>query len=231
MKNKSVVNISLFLVMCIVTVLSLNGVGQAKTPGERISGSVKIRREMSEQEDAESMASVLKRAKGVAIFPSVVKAGFVLGGKYGEGLVLRRNPSTGKWYGPSFVNIVGASWGLQIGAQSIALVLVVNNERGMEAFTSGSDIKLGGDVAVVAGPVGRRGEAATDIHLKASMYSYSMSKGLFAGMSLEGAGLNVDESANQVYWGAVMSPKAALDKSATDKKIGIDLEVIGLKIS
>ncbi len=219
MKNKSIVNISFFLVICVVTVLSLIGVGQAKTPGERISGSLKIIKEMTAQEDAESMASVMKGAKGVAIFPSVVKAGFILGGKYGEGLVLRRNSSTGKWYGPSFVNIVGASWGLQIGAQSIALVLVVNNERGMEAFTSGSDIKLGGDVAVVAGPVGRRGEAATDIHLKASMYSYSMSKGLFAGMSLEGAGLNVDENANQVYWGAVMSPKAALNKSATDKRI------------
>ena len=206
-------------ILCITTILFSALAGFAKTPGERISGSAKILREMSEQEDAESMANVLKRAKGVAIFPSVVKAGFVLGGKYGEGLVLRRDPATGKWYGPSFVNIVGASWGLQIGAQSIALVLVVNNERGMEAFTRGSDVKLGGDIGVAAGPVGRRGEAATDIHLKASMYSYSMSKGLFAGMSLEGAGLNVDENANQVYWGAVMSPKAALDKGATDKRI------------
>lgn len=206
-------------ILCITTILFSALAGFAKTPGERISGSTKILREMSEQEDAESMANVLKRAKGVAIFPSVVKAGFVLGGKYGEGLVLRRDPATGKWYGPSFVNIVGASWGLQIGAQSIALVLVVNNERGMEAFTSGSDVKLGGDIGVAAGPVGRRGEAATDIHLKASMYSYSMSKGLFAGMSLEGAGLNVDENANQVYWGAVMSPKAALDRGATDKRI------------
>lgn len=219
MKKRSMTNIIQLLIICIITTLAMTGVADAKTPQERISGSVKILREMSEQQDAGSMADVLKRAKGVAIFPSVVKAGFVLGGKYGEGLVLRRNPSTGKWYGPSFVNIVGASWGLQIGAQSIALVLVVNNERGMEAFTSGSDIKLGGDVAVVAGPVGRRGEAATDIHLKASMYSYSMSKGLFAGMSLEGAGLNVDENANQVYWGAVMSPKAALKKSATDKRV------------
>lgn len=193
--------------------------GFAKTPDQRISGSVKVIREMAEQQDASSMASVIRRGKGIAIFPSVVKAGFVLGGKYGEGLVLRRDPSSGKWYGPSFVNVAGASWGLQIGAQSIALVLVVNNERGLEAFTSGSDVKLGGDVAVAAGPVGRRGEAATDIHLKASMYSYSMSKGLFAGMSIEGAGLNEDENANHVYWGSSVSARSALNKRATDKRI------------
>jgi len=210
---------ALVSVICAIAILLSACAGFAKTPKERISGSVKILREMSEQEDAGSMANVLKRAKGVVIFPSVVKAGFVLGGKYGEGLVLRRDPATGKWYGPSFVNVVGASWGLQIGAQSIALVLVVNNERGMDAFTSGSDVKLGGDIGVAAGPVGRRGEVATDIHLKASMYSYSMSKGLFAGMSLEGAGLNADENANQVYWGKETSPKTALNERAVDKRI------------
>jgi len=210
------------LVTCLIICLILGlapGRAAAKTPQERIDESVKVIREMMGQEDAGAMAHVLNNAKGVAIFPSVVKAGFILGGKYGEGLILRRNSSTGKWYGPSFVNIVGASWGLQIGAQSIALVLVVNNERGMDPFLRGDSFKLGGDVAVVAGPVGRRGEAATDINLKASIYSYSMSKGLFAGLSLEGAGMKVDENANQVYWGKPTSPEKAMDTRASKKAI------------
>jgi len=195
------------------------GTATAKTPQERIDGAVKVIREMSEQEDAGAMADVLNNAKGVVIFPSVVKAGFILGGKYGEGLILKKDVSTGRWYGPSFVNIVGASWGLQIGAQAIALVLVINNERGMEPFIAGDSFKLGGDIGVAAGPVGRRGEAATDIKLKASIYSYSMSKGLFAGLSLEGAGMNVDENANQVYWGKATSPREALKKRASRQSI------------
>jgi lipid-binding SYLF domain-containing protein len=173
---------------------------------------------MATQEDAESMAYVLNRAKGVAIFPSVVKAGLVIGGQYGEGLLLKRD-SGSNWYGPSFVNIAGASWGLQIGAQSVALVLVITNDRGMEQFMKGDQFKLGGDIAIAAGPVGRQGSAATDINLKASIYSYSMSKGLFAGITLEGSEVEVDENANTVYWGTATSPEKALSRKASSSKI------------
>jgi lipid-binding SYLF domain-containing protein len=164
------------------------------------------------------MAYVLNRAKGVAIFPSVVKAGLVIGGQYGEGLLLKRD-SGNSWYGPSFVNIAGASWGLQIGAQSVALVLVITNDRGMEQFMKGDQFKLGGDIAIAAGPVGRQGSAATDINLKASIYSYSMSKGLFAGITLEGSEVEVDENANTVYWGTATSPEKALSRKASSSKI------------
>jgi len=218
--NKRLTIVSLILLFMVSVLMNLAiGTAAAKTPQERIDGAVKVIREMSEQEDAGAMADVLHNAKGVVIFPSVVKAGFILGGKYGEGLILRKDVSNGRWYGPSFVNIVGASWGLQIGAQAIALVLVINNERGMEPFTAGDSFKLGGDIGVAAGPVGRRGEAATDIKLQSSIYSYSMSKGLFAGLSLEGAGMYVDENANQVYWGKATTPREALKKKASRESI------------
>lgn len=209
-------NLILLLVIIALATVSL---AEAKTPEERIDGAVSIIKEMTAQEDAESMAYVLNQAKGVAIFPSVVKAGLVIGGQYGEGLLLKRDPGSNSWFGPSFVNIAGASWGLQIGAQSVALVLVITNERGMEQFMKGDQFKLGGDIAIAAGPVGRQGSAATDINLKASIYSYSMTKGLFAGITLEGSQVEVDENANHVYWGSPTSPNTALGRSASNSRI------------
>lgn len=96
----------------------------------------------------------------------------------GEGVVLRHDPETGKWYGPSFMNITRMSYGLQIGFQPTALLLVISNKAGME-HSYGDTVKLGADVSVAAGPVGRSAGAATDANLKASIYSYSISKGMF----------------------------------------------------
>ena len=183
--------------------------------------------EMSKQDDAHSMAKTLSGAHAVAIVPSFVKAGFVLGGSYGEGLILKRE--NGKWYGPSFYNIGGGSIGLQLGVQDTSLVLVVINELGVEAFLS-SKTKLGGDLSVAAGPVGRSAQAATDAQLKASIYSYSMSRGLFAGVSLDGSVISVSVKRNEEYWkghgkkadkdgDGKVSAKEALTVSATDKRI------------
>jgi lipid-binding SYLF domain-containing protein len=197
---------------------SMPSYSECSTPDGRLQDSISVLREMSKQIDAETMGELLEQAKGVAVFPSVIKAGLVFGAQYGEGLVLRRDPVTKKWYGPSFATVAGASWGLQVGAQSIALVLVITNDRGLEGF-KGNNVKLGGDLAVAAGPVGRRGELGTDYRLKASIYSYSMTKGLFAGISLEGAAIAVDKNANQVYWGAPVSPSQAFNKSASGPKV------------
>lgn len=189
-----------------------------KTPEERIQGAIRTLDEMASEDDARYMTRILKDAYGVAIFPSVVKAGFIIGGRYGEGLLLRHDRKTGRWYGPNFVNIGGASWGLQVGVQSTALVLVITNQRGMDGFV-GDKVTLGGDLAVSAGPVGRNTSAATDGQLKASIYSYSMSKGLFAGLSLEGAYVDVDKNANKAYWGKPVSASEALKQQAQSQKI------------
>ena len=195
----------------------------SQTATSLIQDSISMINEISEQDDAADMAKTLKTSHAIAIVPSMVKAGLLIGGEYGEGLILRHEK--GKWYGPSFYNIGGGSFGFQIGAQQISLILAVINEKGVNAFMS-SKTKLGGDVGVAAGPLGRRAEAATDAQVKASIYSYSMAKGLFAGVSLEGSVISISVKRNQEYWGDKITAKDALQKPANDKKIKPLLDVL-----
>jgi lipid-binding SYLF domain-containing protein len=181
-----------------------------------IEDSVGVLKEMARQEDVSYMTEVIRGAHAIAFVPAMYKAGFIIGGEYGEGLILRKEGK--KWYGPSFYNLGGGSLGLQIGVQKTAFILVVNNKDGVEAFLR-SKTKLGGDVAVAAGPVGRRGDAATDAQLRASIYSYSMTKGLFAGFSLDGSVLSISVKRNREYWKKDMSAADALQRLATDKRI------------
>ncbi len=208
----------LILAAAVIFYSGISAFAEEKAHERRIRLSADLVREMTAQDDSSSMADVIKSGKGVAIFPAVTKAGLMIGGQVGEGLVLLRNPN-GTWNGPSFMSLSGASIGIQIGAQSVGLVLVITNEDGLRAFTGGNSFKLGADVAIAAGPVGRDASAATDTRAKASIYSYSMSKGLFAGMSFEGSVLNQNRDANRAYWGRDMSAQAALKKPATDKRI------------
>jgi lipid-binding SYLF domain-containing protein len=137
----------------------------------------------------------------VAVIPHVVKAGFLVGGRFGRGVVLPRLPD-GTWGNPVFVTLAGGGIGWQAGIQSTDLVLVFKTSHGLDRVLSGKgQLTLGGDVGVAAGPVGRQAEAATDGQLKAEIYSYSRSRGLFAGVSLEGAGLLADAEANEAFYG------------------------------
>jgi len=144
--------------------------------------------------------SMLAEAHGVAIIPDVIKRGFVLGGQRGKGVVIVRQPD-GSWRAPSFITITGGSIGWQAGAQSTDFVLVFKTQQSVEGLMRGK-FTLGADAAVAAGPVGRRAGASTDTELKAEIYSYSRSRGLFAGVSLEGSALQVDDIANAAYYGA-----------------------------
>ena len=184
----------------------------------RIRLSTDLINKMAKEQDADALADVIKSGKGVAIFPAVTKAGLGIGGQTGEGVVFLRQ-SNGRWTGPAFMGISGASIGFQIGVQSVGLVLVITNEQGLRAFTGGNSFKLGADVAIAAGPVGRDTSAATDGRAKASIYSYSMSKGLFAGISIDGSVINQNRDANKAYWGRDITAANALKKPATDKRV------------
>jgi lipid-binding SYLF domain-containing protein len=144
--------------------------------------------------------ALLQDARGVAIIPNVLKAGFVLGGRYGTGVVLVRL-ADGSWSNPVFVTLAGGGIGWQIGVQSTDVVLVFKTANGLDRVLRGrSKVTLGADLAVAAGPVGRQAEAATDGMLRAEIYSYSRNRGLFAGVSLEGAGLIMDYEANESFY-------------------------------
>jgi lipid-binding SYLF domain-containing protein len=142
--------------------------------------------------------ALLRDAQGLAVIPGLIKAGFVIGGRHGRGVLLTRTPDGG-WSRPEFITLTGASIGWQVGVQSTDVVLVFKTRRGLDRIRAGK-LTLGADVAVAAGPVGRQAEAGTDGRLEAEIYSYSRTRGLFAGLSLEGGALLLDTSATGSYY-------------------------------
>jgi lipid-binding SYLF domain-containing protein len=181
---------------CILTILSLSLIAANATEQDIVNRSADTVREFRHIPEKGIPARILRRARGLAII-SVVKAGFIFSGKAGEGVVVAR---TGHgWSGPSFIGTGGAGWGPQIGAQVTHFVIVLNNEAAVRAFSKGGNVTLGADASVAAGPVGRAAEA--DVTPRAAIYTYSRSKGLFIGASLEGAVIGTRKGANEKYYG------------------------------
>ena len=141
---------------------------------------------------------LLQDAAGIAIIPGVVKVGFIVGGEYGKGLLLLRD-KTGSWSNPIFITLSGGSIGWQLGAQSADVILVFKTDRSVDSILT-DNLTLGVDVAAAAGPLGRRARASTDMQLKAEIYSYSRSRGFFAGLSLDGALIQIDDEANAAFY-------------------------------
>lgn len=194
--------ISTVLLLCLAIVHLCSNIVYADNAklDMRIDECDDLVREIMQMPEKSIPADLLAKASGIAIFPSVLKGGFIFGGRYGTGVVLHRDKATGKWSAPSFYTIAGGSWGLQIGGQIIDLILVITNERGMKGLLQ-DNFTMGGDAAASAGPVGRNAEVATDLLLKAGILSYSRSKGLFAGITLKGAVLAPNAKANEAYYG------------------------------
>lgn len=143
--------------------------------------------------------ALLARAYGIAVIPNVVKIGFGLGARRGKGVLVVRQEG-GTWSNPAFVTLTGGSFGWQIGAQSTDIILVFKTRKGVDDIAQGK-LTLGADAAIAAGPVGRSAGVATDIEFEAEVFSYSRSRGLFAGVALEGAGIAIDHDANSAFYG------------------------------
>jgi lipid-binding SYLF domain-containing protein len=180
----------------ILAIICLSTIAAKATEQDTVDRSAVIIREFRHMPERGIPTRILRRARGLAII-SVVKAGFIFSGKAGEGVVVAR---TGHgWSGPSFIGTGGAGWGPQIGAQVTDFVIVLNNERAVRAFSKGGNVTLGADASVAAGPVGRAAEA--DVTPRAAIYTYSRTKGLFIGASLEGAVIGTRTHANERYYG------------------------------
>jgi lipid-binding SYLF domain-containing protein len=185
----------------------------AITPqGQRLLDSKNVYQELLSAPDRGVPQELLEHAKCIVVIPHELKGAVGYGANFGHGVMSCRT-ATG-WSAPTFVTLTGASAGFQIGAESTDLVMFFMSERGAHSLMTSSKVTLGGKMSVAAGPFGRSGEASTDLKLNAEIYSYAKSKGLFAGVSLEGARLAADTKSNQEYYGRPFSAKQLLFEHA-----------------
>lgn len=165
---------------------------------EKIEASSKVLKDFADMKE-NIPQDLLKITQGIIVVPKLINAGFVLAGKRGKGIAMVKMED-GTWSNPVFVTITGGSVGFQVGVQAVDLVLIFKNRETLQNIGKGS-FTLGGDISVTAGPVGRSSSASTDYKLEAEVYSYSRSKGLFAGISLGGSSIAVDAKADEAYYG------------------------------
>jgi lipid-binding SYLF domain-containing protein len=164
---------------------------------QRMEEAIRVFQEIAELTDEGIPARVLRKAYGIAIIPGVIKAAYGVGGEYGRGVLLIQEK--GVLSNPSFVTLAGGSLGWQVGIQKSDLVLVFKTRQSIDNIADGK-ITLGADASVAAGPVGRGAQASTDLDMRAEIYAYSKAKGLFVGVSLKGAAIQIDASANQRFY-------------------------------
>jgi lipid-binding SYLF domain-containing protein len=184
---------------------------------DRMQKSVDVLQSIMSTPDKGIPEEVLNGAKCMVIVPNLIKGGFIFGAKHGRGVASCRTPEG--WSAPAFVSVGGGSWGLQIGVEDIDLVMLVMNDRGLQHLLS-SKIELTGEGSVAAGPVGRHTSAGTDILLNTEVLTYSRSKGVFAGLTLEGAVVEQDNDSTRAVYGKhmmfrnILSGHAATPESA-----------------
>lgn len=168
--------------------------------GRRVAEAATVLDEIMSASDKALPRAIVENAEGIAVFPSMIKGGLVVGGQRGRGVLSVRDKKSGGWSSPAFLTITGGSFGAQIGAQAIDLILVINNQRGLEQLVK-NQFKIGADASAAAGPVGRDASASTDIQMRAQILSYSRARGLFAGVTLNGATIRQDRDANERFYG------------------------------
>ncbi|MFL6588530.1 MAG: lipid-binding SYLF domain-containing protein [Luteimonas sp.] len=179
------------------------------TEDARAQNAVRVLNEIQAIPESGIPDKLLDEARAIVVIPDTIKAGLIIGGRRGHGLMSVKTPE-GTWSSPSFVKITGGSIGFQAGVQSSDVVLVFRNERSLESIVNGK-FTLGADAGVAAGPVGRNAAALTDGQLKAEIWSWSRARGLFAGVALDGAVLQIDDDANIAVYGRNTTPRAILE--------------------
>jgi len=205
MRSKKLLIVAAAAVVALICSASRSSTEPRKTSAAATDESMRaehaasVLQEVMEAPDQGIPDALLKKAYGIAVIPHVVKGAFGIGGRYGKGLVAQRNAGGG-WGTPLFVEIGGGSFGFQLGVEATDIVMVFTNSDGIRSLLKGK-LKIGADASATAGPVGRNAEAGTDILLKSAIYSYSRSKGLFAGVALDGAVLELDNDANKSVYG------------------------------
>jgi lipid-binding SYLF domain-containing protein len=198
-RNRIFVRSALFFSVTILFLFSMDIGAQEKSKEiQRVESAIVVFKEMVELPEEGIPESLLNKAQAIAVIPGFWKAAWVIGGRHGNGVILVKK-GEGDWSYPAFIKMTGGSVGFQIGVQRADIILVFKNKETANSIAKGK-FTLGADAGLAAGPVGRKAEASTDITFAAEIYSYSKSKGLFAGVSIEGAALNIDTDATMKFY-------------------------------
>jgi len=194
-----------------VTLLSLTTLGWAgsdrENSNDRLDHAARVLHDIMAAPDTGIPEEVLEHARCVAVVPHMIKGGFVFGAENGRGVATCRTANG--WSAPAFFAITGGSWGLQIGIEGVDLVMIIQNEKGMQQLLS-SKFQLSGDASAAAGPVGRHASANTDWKLETEILTYSRARGVFAGLTLTGASIRRDDDSMQAIYGRHVSTRAVL---------------------
>ena len=201
---------------CLVLLLSASLLSASAVAGpqedQRARNAVRVLGEIQEIPEQAIPDKLLDEGRAILVIPDTIKAGLVVGGRRGHGLMSVKG-SDGSWSNPVFVKLTGGSIGFQAGVQSSDVVLVFRNDRSLDSIVNGK-FTLGADAGVAAGPVGRNASASTDGQLKAEIWSWSRARGLFAGVALDGAVLQIDDEANTAVYGSAATPRAIFESRA-----------------
>ena len=203
---KKAILLTLLLSLCSFAVAADNP-GRESKASDRVQAAADVLNEIQGAPDSGIPREILGKAECVAVVPSMLKGGFIVGAKYGRGLASCRTPRG--WSAPAFFLTEGGSVGFQIGGQAVDLVMLIMNNDGMQHLLS-SKFALGADASVAAGPVGRLAEGNTDWKLRAQVLTYSRARGVFAGVSLNGAVLKQDKDSTREFYGHMVTFRAAL---------------------
>jgi len=196
------------LVICLGSfVLADDDETKTSKASDRVQAAADVLNQIQSAPDSGIPQDILGKAECVAVVPSMLKGGFIVGGKYGRGLASCRTPKG--WSAPAFFTVKGGSVGFQIGGQAVDLVMLIMNNEGMQHLLS-SQVALGADASVAAGPVGRHAEGNTDWKMRAQVLTYSRARGVFAGVSLNGAVLKQDKDSTREFYGHMVTFKASL---------------------
>jgi len=197
------------LCVCVVAMGLMAGAQEAKASKaqDRLQASADVLNDIQGAPDKGIPEEVLASAECVAVVPSLLKGGFIVGGRYGRGLASCRTPKG--WSSPAFFTMTGGSVGFQIGGQAVDLVMLIMNNDGMQRLMS-SQFSLGADASVAAGPVGRHAEGNTDWKMRAQVLTYSRARGIFAGVSLAGAVVKQDKDSTREFYGHMVPFKTSL---------------------
>jgi len=181
----------------------------SESPIARAQTATRVLSDIMQAPDKSIPRDLLRDAYAIAVIPNVLKVGLVFGGRHGEGVISVKSPD-GTWSNPVFLSLTGGSVGFQAGVSSTDVVLVFRTRRGVDGIVNGK-FTIGADAHAAAGPVGRNLNASTDAAMQAEIYSYSRSRGLFAGVSLDGAALRIDDDADAAIYGPGITPRRVFE--------------------